>query len=88
MSVSGCSHLTLAPFPSSIPGFKTDRASVFLRAQDRAELLPQTVTSAKTALDLAVPQYREGVTSLVGIYRALGGVWKIREGQDLVPPDW
>jgi hypothetical protein len=26
-------------------------------------------------------------TSLVGIYRALGGGWEIREGQDLVPPD-
>jgi hypothetical protein len=26
-------------------------------------------------------------TSLVGIYRALGGGWEIREGQDLVPPE-
>jgi NodT family efflux transporter outer membrane factor (OMF) lipoprotein len=92
-----------------------DNVIAFLRAQDRAELLAQSVTSAKTALDLAVLQYREGVTdfttvltaqnavlaqqdslastlgnistSLVGIYRALGGGWEIREGQDFVPPE-
>jgi NodT family efflux transporter outer membrane factor (OMF) lipoprotein len=92
-----------------------DNVIAFLRAQDRAELLAQSVTSAKTALDLAVLQYREGITdfttvltsqnallaqqdslastlgnistSLVGIYRALGGGWEIREGQDLVPPE-
>ncbi len=67
------------------------------------------------ALDLAVLQYREGVTdfttvltaqqtllsqqdnlastlgnistSLVGVYRALGGGWEIREGEDLVPAE-
>ena len=92
-----------------------DNVIAFLRAQDRAELLAQSVTSAKTALDIAVLQYREGITdfttvltaqntvlaqqdslaitlgsistSLVGIYRALGGGWEIREGQDLVPPE-
>jgi NodT family efflux transporter outer membrane factor (OMF) lipoprotein len=92
-----------------------DNLIAFLRAQDRAELLAQSVTSAKTALDLAVLQYREGLTdfttvltvqqtlltqqdslastlgtistSLVGVYRALGGGWEIREGQDLVPPE-
>ena len=92
-----------------------DNVIAFLRAQDRAELLAQSVTSAKTALDLAVLQYREGITdfttvltaqnavlaqqdslastlgsistSLVGIYRALGGGWEIREGQDFVPPE-
>ena len=26
-------------------------------------------------------------TNLVGVYRALGGGWEIREGQDLVPPE-
>ena len=26
-------------------------------------------------------------SSLVGVYRALGGGWEIREGKDLVPPD-
>jgi NodT family efflux transporter outer membrane factor (OMF) lipoprotein len=92
-----------------------DNLIAFLRAQDRAELLAQSVASAKKALDLAVLQYREGVTdfttvltaqetllaqqdslastlgnistSLVGIYRALGGGWEIREGQDLVSPE-
>ena len=86
-----------------------------LRAQDRAEVLARSVTSARTALDLAVLQYREGTTdfttvlsaqqtvlnqqdslastlgniatSLVGVYRALGGGWEIREGEALVPPD-
>ena len=92
-----------------------DNVIAFLRAQDRAELLAQSVTSAKTALDLAILQYREGITdfttvltaqnavlaqqdslastlgnistSLVGIYRALGGGWEIREGQDFVPAE-
>ena len=92
-----------------------DNVIAFLRAQDRAQLLAQSVTSAKVALDIAVMQYREGITdfttvltsqnavlaqqdslastlgnistSLVGIYRALGGGWEIREGQDLVPPE-
>ena len=26
-------------------------------------------------------------TSLVGVYRALGGGWEIREGEELVPPE-
>ena len=26
-------------------------------------------------------------TSLVGVYRALGGGWEIREGEDIVPPE-
>jgi len=92
-----------------------DSLAAFLRAQDRADLLAQSVTSAKTALDLAVSQYQEGLkdfttvltaqqillgqqdslatglgdisSSLVGTYRALGGGWEIREGQDLVPPE-
>jgi len=92
-----------------------DNLAAFLRAQDRAQLLAQSVASARTAVGLAVLQYREGVTdfttvltaqqallsqqdslastlgtistSLVGVYRALGGGWEIREGQELVPPD-
>ena len=92
-----------------------DNLTAFLRAQDRADLLAQSVTSARTALALAVLQYREGVvdfttvltaqqtllnqqdslastlgtvsTSLVGVYRALGGGWEIRQGEDLVPPE-
>jgi len=92
-----------------------DNLSAFLRAQDRAQLLALSVTSAQNAVALALRQYREGVTdfttvltaqqallnqqdslastlgtisaSLVGVYRALGGGWEIREGQELVPPD-
>ncbi len=92
-----------------------DNLIAFLRAQDRADLLARSVTSAKAALDIAVLQYREGVTdfttvltaqqtllsqqdslastlgtistSLVGVYRALGGGWEIREAEDLVPPE-
>jgi NodT family efflux transporter outer membrane factor (OMF) lipoprotein len=89
--------------------------TAFLRAQERAEFLAQSVTAAKRSLDLAVRQYREGAkdfttvlvtqqallneqdnlattlgnvsSSLVGIYRALGGGWEIRGGKDLVPPE-
>jgi len=92
-----------------------DNLSAFLRAQDRAQLLAQSVTSAQTAVALALRQYREGVTdfttvltaqqallnqqdslastlgtistSLVGVYRALGGGWELREGQELVPAE-
>jgi NodT family efflux transporter outer membrane factor (OMF) lipoprotein len=92
-----------------------DNLVAFLRAQDRADLLGQSVVSAKSAVAIAVLRYREGVTdfttvltaqqallsqqdslattlssiatSLVGTYRALGGGWQVREGEDLVPPD-
>jgi len=92
-----------------------DNLAAFLRAQDRAQLLAQSVTSAQIAVTLALRRYREGVTdfttvltaqqallnqqdslastlgtistSLVGVYRALGGGWEIREGQELIPPD-
>mgnify|MGYP003693903699 FL=1 len=90
-----------------------DNLAAFLRSQDRADLLAKSVTSSRSAVDLAVLQYREGVTdfttvlttqqtlltqqdnlastlgnistSLVGVYRALGGGWEIREGEDIVP---
>ncbi|HEY7204419.1 MAG TPA: efflux transporter outer membrane subunit [Methylomirabilota bacterium] len=90
-----------------------DNLVAFLRAQDRADLLARSVTSSRRAVDLAVLQYREGVTdfttvltaqqtllsqqdglastlgsissSLVGVYRALGGGWEVREGEELVP---
>jgi NodT family efflux transporter outer membrane factor (OMF) lipoprotein len=89
-----------------------DNLTSFLKAQDQAGFLAQGVSFAKTSLDLAVLQYRQGVTdfitvliaqqallnlqdnlasalgnissSLVGVYRALGGGWEIREGRDLV----
>jgi NodT family efflux transporter outer membrane factor (OMF) lipoprotein len=92
-----------------------DNLVAFLRAQDQADLLAQSVASARIAVALAIRRYREGVTdfttvltaqqallsqqdglastlgtistSLVGVYRALGGGWEIREGQELVPPD-
>jgi outer membrane protein TolC len=92
-----------------------DNLAAFLQAQERADLLAQSVTSARTAVGIATLQYREGVvdfttvltaqqallsqqdslastlgtisTSLVGVYRALGGGWEIREGQDLVPAE-
>ena len=92
-----------------------DNLVAFLRAQDRADLLGQSVVSAKSAVAIAILRYREGVTdfttvltaqqallsqqdslastvgsiatSLVGTYRALGGGWEVREGEDLVPPE-
>jgi NodT family efflux transporter outer membrane factor (OMF) lipoprotein len=92
-----------------------DNLSTFFRSQDRADLLAKSVTSSRSAVDLAVLQYREGVTDfttvlttqqtlltqqdtlastlgnistgLVGVYRALGGGWEIREGEDIVPAE-
>src|SRR4029077_1093953 len=92
-----------------------DNLTAFLRSQDRADLLGKSVTSSRTAVDLATLQYREGVTDfttvlttqqtllsqqdnlaitpgnistgLVGVYRALGGGWEIREGEDIVPAE-
>ena len=91
-----------------------DNLVAFLRNQDRARILAQSVTSAQIAVTIAIRQYREGITdfttvltaqqallnqqdslastlgtistSLVGVYRALGGGWEIREGQELIPP--
>jgi NodT family efflux transporter outer membrane factor (OMF) lipoprotein len=90
-----------------------DSLVAFLRAQERARFLFNSTTAAKRSLDLAVLQYREGITdfttvltaqqsllneqdslattlgdiskNLVGVYRALGGGWQIREEQDFVP---
>jgi NodT family efflux transporter outer membrane factor (OMF) lipoprotein len=85
----------------------------FLNAQQRTQLLELSADAAKRSQDLAVLQYREGITdfttvltaeqnllqqqdalavsrgeiptNLIRTYRALGGGWEIREGQDLVP---
>jgi NodT family efflux transporter outer membrane factor (OMF) lipoprotein len=90
-----------------------DSLAAFLKAQDRAVFLEKSTAAAKSALDLAMMQYREGVTdftsvliaeqallteqdnlastlgaistSLVGVYRALGGGWETREKEELVP---
>jgi NodT family efflux transporter outer membrane factor (OMF) lipoprotein len=85
----------------------------FLKAQQRALKLAGAVAAAQKSMELAVIQYREGITdfttvltaeqtllaqqdnlattlgdisgNLVGLYRALGGGWQLREGQDFVP---
>jgi NodT family efflux transporter outer membrane factor (OMF) lipoprotein len=90
-----------------------DNLTAFLRSQEQAGFLKESADAAKNSLDLAVIQYREGITdfttvltaqqsllsaqdslatalgnissSLVGVYRALGGGWEIREGQNFVP---
>jgi NodT family efflux transporter outer membrane factor (OMF) lipoprotein len=90
-----------------------DNLVAFLQAQERARFLAESTAAAMRSLDLAVIQYREGITdfttvltaqqalltqqndlavtlgdisrNLVGVYRALGGGWQIREGQDFVP---
>jgi NodT family efflux transporter outer membrane factor (OMF) lipoprotein len=92
-----------------------DNLVAFLKAQERAHFLSESTTAAMRSLELAVIQYREGITdfttvltaqqallteqdslastlgdisrSLVGVYRALGGGWEIREGQDFVPAE-
>jgi NodT family efflux transporter outer membrane factor (OMF) lipoprotein len=92
-----------------------DGLVAFLRAQERAEFLARSTASAKTSLDLAVLQYREGIkdfttvlvaqqtllneqdnlavtlgsisSNLVAVYRALGGGWEIREGEEVVPAE-
>lgn len=92
-----------------------DSLIAFLKAQQRAQKLSGATQAAQKSLDLAVIQYREGITdfttvltaqqalllhqdnlaatlgeisgNLVGVYRALGGGWQIREGQDFVPDD-
>ena len=90
-----------------------DNLVAFLKAQERAQKLSETTTAAMRSVDLAILQYREGITdfttvltaeqtllteqdslattlgdisgNLVGVYRAMGGGWQIREGQDFVP---
>ena len=90
-----------------------DNLEGFLQSQEQAASLKESVVAAQSSLDLALIQYREGITDfttvltaqqallstedslasamgnisryLVGVYRALGGGWQIREGQDFVP---
>jgi NodT family efflux transporter outer membrane factor (OMF) lipoprotein len=85
----------------------------FLKAQQRAQKLVGATAAAQASVNLAILQYREGITdfttvltaeqnlltqqdslastmgdisnNLVGMYRALGGGWQIRDGKDVVP---
>jgi NodT family efflux transporter outer membrane factor (OMF) lipoprotein len=85
----------------------------FLRSQEQAKALTDNVEAAQKSLNLAVIQYREGITDfttvltaqvsllnaednlanaigniasgLIGVYRAIGGGWEIREGENFVP---
>jgi NodT family efflux transporter outer membrane factor (OMF) lipoprotein len=85
----------------------------FLKSQERAGFLVQSTAAAQRSVDLAILQYREGITdfttvltaeqelltqqdnlastlgdisrNLVAVYRALGGGWQMREGQDFLP---
>jgi NodT family efflux transporter outer membrane factor (OMF) lipoprotein len=90
-----------------------DNLVAFLRSQERARSLGESIAAARHSLELATLQYRQGITdfttvltaqqallneqdslavtlgeisnNLVGVYRALGGGWQIREGKDIVP---
>jgi NodT family efflux transporter outer membrane factor (OMF) lipoprotein len=85
----------------------------FLKGQQRAKKLAGATAAAQRAVELAILQYRQGITdfttvltaeqslltqqdnlattlgdissNLVGVYRAMGGGWQIRNGQDVVP---
>ncbi len=84
----------------------------FLRKQDEAGFLHDSVKAAQRSVDLSLLQYREGlvdyqrvldtqrfltdqqdiwtatrgdvILNLIGMYKALGGGWQIREGQTFV----
>jgi len=84
----------------------------FVRSQEQARYLAESVTSALRSVDLAVIQYRDGAVdytrvlntqqslvlqqdqatsargaiaqNLIGMYRALGGGWQLREGKGFV----
>jgi NodT family efflux transporter outer membrane factor (OMF) lipoprotein len=85
----------------------------FVRAQEQARFLDDSVTAALRSVDLAVIQYRDGAVdytrvlntqqslilqqdqatvvrgdiarNLTDMYRALGGGWQLRAGNDFVP---
>jgi len=92
-----------------------DNLTGFVRSEEQAKSLGVSAEAAKSSLDLAMIQYREGITDfttvltaqqfllstedslasslgnistyLVGVYRAMGGGWEIRECQYLVPAE-
>ena len=47
-----------------------DNLAAFLRAQERASLLAQSAEAAKSSLDLAVRQYREGIKDFTSVLLA------------------
>ena len=87
----------------------------FLRKQDEAGFLLDSVKAAQRSVDLSLLQYKEGlvdyqrvldtqrfltdqqdfwattrgavILNLIGMYKALGGGWQIREGQTFVAKD-
>ncbi len=92
-----------------------DAIVAFLRTQEQAKFLSESVESAKRSVELSLIQYREGATdyqrvldsqaflvlqqdkltlslgdvptSLIAVYKALGGGWQIREGKDFIPEE-
>ncbi|MFB3123112.1 MAG: efflux transporter outer membrane subunit [Candidatus Binatia bacterium] len=92
-----------------------DAIVAFLRTQEQARFLSESVESAKRSVELSLIQYREGATdyqrvldsqgflvqqqdrltlslgdvptSLIAVYKALGGGWQIREGKDFIPEE-
>ena len=90
-----------------------DAIVAFLRTQEEAKFLGESVRAYKRSSDLSMLQYREGlvsyqrvldtqrfltqaqdnqtvtrgsvVTSLVALYKALGGGWQTRIGREFVP---
>jgi outer membrane protein TolC len=87
----------------------------FLRKQQEAGFLNDSVKASQRSVDLSMLQYREGlvdyqrvldsqrfltdqqdvwtetrgtaIVNLIAMYKALGGGWQIREGQDFVSKD-
>jgi len=87
----------------------------FLRSQEQAMLLTDSVAATERAATLALTQYRQGavdyqrvldaqtslllrqdnltatrgnvVSNLIGVYKALGGGWQLRQGNNFVDED-
>ena len=87
----------------------------FLRKQQEANFLMESVKASRRSVDLSMLQYKEGmvdyqrvldsqrvlsdsqdawtatrgdvIINLISLYKALGGGWQVREGQDFVSRD-
>ncbi|UCF33711.1 MAG: TolC family protein [Phycisphaerales bacterium] len=92
-----------------------DALVAFLRSQERAEFLGESVAAAQRSVELALTQYTDGACdftrvlntqaaltaqqdghaaaradvalSLIGAYRALGGGWELRDGNEFIPDE-